>query len=407
LAYDTIKLKSPPLDRQLVNAIENRLIMRSGVDMASGETLYELFAGELLGSWDARISVVPKYQDFVVNAHGHPVLQNCEPYLLIEASVHKAFHGQNVYGGPIDFQAACSDFVCLVEKLLESQLPPARQWTVHRVDVALVYRLPKAACKEFFDGIQLLSFPKRRKGTAKYPMAFYSAGKTTTVKFYHKGSEFAVHDRSRLRGFFQAYFCEKHGEWRDVKGKRVWYPDYEENRRRTERKLDALQRLADGRLRAEVEIHSNKLQYDFEKHPTVEEVSDAYLQQVHDKEIEKLLREGKQGMDTVRDSRAVMGRLQQMYGAAAGSRLYGFWSALCTLGDEVSRQQYAKTVFYRNRKLLEDVGVSWRGTDIVVVANDSLVPVDFAPVRTDRRLCFVPARNRDEFQNRGEFRLVA
>jgi hypothetical protein len=32
----------------------------------------------------------------------------------------------------------------------------------------------------------------------------------------------------------------------------------------------------------------------------VDEVTDGYLQQVYDKEVEKLLREGKQGMDTVR-----------------------------------------------------------------------------------------------------------
>lgn len=386
MAYDTIKLKSPSLDRQLVRRIEQQCLLRSGHDMATGQVLYEIFTGELLGSWDARISVIPKYDDFVINNSGRPVLRPCEPYLLIEASVHKVFFGHNVYGGPTDFQQVCSDFIVLLEKLLNAELPPARQWTVHRVDVALIYRLLKAACKEFFDGVQLISFPRRKRGSAKYDMAVYFAGKTTTVKFYHKGTEFRAHERPRLRNFFMTLFTHLYG-----------YDD-KANRERVEKKINALQRLADNRLRVEVEIHSDKFQYDFGRNPRVEEVTDAYLQQVYDKEVEKLLREGKQAMDTVRESRAVLRRLKNIYGDSAGSRLYGFWSSLCTLGDEVTREQFAKTVFYRNRKCLEDAGVSWRGTDVVVVANSSLVPVDFAPVRTDKRLCFRPARDRKEFQ---------
>ncbi|NHZ93928.1 replication protein [Massilia sp. CCM 8733] len=283
-----------------------------------------------------------------------------------------------------------------VEELLETELPLADYWTVHRVDVALVYRLPKLACKEFFDGMQVMSFPRRQRGSAKYAMAVYFPGKTTTVKFYHKGTEFQVHERSRMRGFFTNLFKHLYGK-NDPK-----------NYERAERKLAALQRLADSRLRAEVEIHSDKFQYDFEKNPLVKEVTDAYLQQVYDREVEKLLREGKQAMDTVRGSRAVLSRLKSVYGPSTGARLYGFWSSLCTLGDEVTREQFAKTVFYRNRKLLEDAGVSWRGTDVTVVANDGLLPVDFSPIRSDKRLCYLPARNREEYQvSRETMRLAA
>ncbi|WP_296560012.1 phage/plasmid replication protein, II/X family [Pigmentiphaga sp.] len=385
MPYDTVKLKSPPLGRQVVERIQQQCFLRMGVEVSSGEVRYEIFSGELLGSWDSRISVVPKYEDYIINKNGRPELHPCEPYLVVEASLHKVFCGHNVYGGPVEFQRMCSDFVVLLEELLGVEFPPARCWTVHRVDVALVYRLEKPQIKEFFDGIQLISFPRRKKGAAKYAMAVYFAGKTTTIKLYHKGAEFAVHERSRLRGFFTNLFASLHG-----------VAD-EKNRSRVERKVAALQRLADRRLRAEVEIHSDKFQYDFGKNPRVDEVSDAYLQQVYDKEMEKLLREGKQAMDTVRESRAVMRRLQDMYGYSSGNRLYGFWSALCTLGDEVTREQFPKTVFYRNRKQLEDAGVSWRGTDVVVVANDKLIPSDFAPVRSDKRLCFLPARNREGF----------
>lgn len=387
MAYDTIKLRSPALAPAVIEQVKNMSLRRSGVEMATGEERYVLFAGELLGSWDSRISVIPKDERYVIDKKsGRPVKERCEPFIEIEASVHKVFCGHNVYGGPTDFKQVCRDFVALVEGLLETELPLADYWTVHRVDVALVYRLPKSACKEFFDGMQVLSFPRRHRGSAKYAMAVYFPGKTTTIKFYHKGTEFAVHERSRMRGFFVNLFMHLHGK-NDPK-----------NYKRAERKLEALQRLADSRLRVEVEIHSVKLQYDFGTDPLVKEVTDAYLQQTYDKDVERLLREGKQAMDTVRGSRAVLLRLQLVYGQSTGLRLYGFWSSLCTLGDEVTRAQFAKTVFYRNRKLLEDAGVSWRGTDVSVVANDGLLPIDFSPVRTDKRLCFLPARNREEYQ---------
>lgn len=396
LAYDTIKLRSPALGKALVDEIQNQCFLRTGLEMSSGEVRYEIFSGELLGSWDSRISVVPKAEEYQVNKNGRPELVDCDPYILIEASVHKMVLGHNVYGGSNDFAAVCERFVEVLEEQLGIELPHSRAWTVHRVDCALVYRLSKLACKEFFDGMQLINFPRRKKGSAKYDMAVYFAGKTTTVKFYHKGSEFAVHDRSRLKHFFLSVFNHIYGK-NDV-----------ENFSRVDKKIKALQRLADNRMRVEVEIHSDKFQYDFGKNPRVDEVTDAYLQEVYDKEVEKLLREGKQGMDTVRKSRVVMGRLVAIYGNALGMRLYGFWSILAQNGDELARDQFSKSTFFRCRKQLEDAGVSWSGTDVLVVANDGLVPNDFAPVRTDKRLCFLPARNREEFNvSREVMRLAA
>ncbi len=383
MAYDTVKLKSPSMDKTIISRIQNQCILRSGHDCATGEVLYEVFAGQLLGSWDSRISVVPKFEDWITDPYGVPRLHVCEPYLLIEASVHKITLGHNVYGGPTNFLQACRDLVALVSKLLSVDLLPADYWTVHRVDVAHVFELSKKSCKEFFDGIQLLSFPRRQRNASKYDMAVYFAGKTTTLKFYHKGSEFNVHDRSRLRGFFRILFDQIHGT--DPL-----------NKQRIEKKINALQRLADRRLRSEVEIHSDKFQYDFGKNPLVADVTDDYLNAVYDNEVERLLREGRQGMETVRTTRAVLNRLQNEYGQSTGTRLYGFWNSLATLGDDVARIQFSKTAFYRNRKLLEDAGVSWNRTDITVTANDSPIH-DFTPLRADSRFRFSPARNRPEY----------
>lgn len=394
MAYDTIKIKSPSMDRSIMRRIEQQCILRSGCDLGSGEILYELFTGQLLGSWDSRISVMPKYEDYVIDDRGRPRLHACEPYLIIEASVHKVMLGHNVYGGPTNFLESCRYLVALVEKLLATDMPLADIWTVHRVDVALVYNLSRPACKEFFDSIQLRNFPRRQKKAMKCDMSIYFPGKTTTVKFYHKGDEFKLHDYSRLRSFFRILFDHLHGT-------------SDKNPGRVERKLKALQRLADSRLRVEVEVHSDKLQYDFGKNPTVAEVTDDYLERIHDTEIERLLREGKPSMDTVRSTTAVITRLQNTYGLTRGGQLYGFWSALCTLNENVVRAKYSRATFFRNRKLLEEAGVSWRASNIVVTANDSLIH-DFTPQRVDRRFCFSPARSRPEYHvSRDLLRLAA
>lgn len=394
MAYDTVKLRSPYMDYTIIRRIEQQCILRSGQHLGTGEILYELHTGELLGSWDARISLMPKHEEHIADKNGRVRLQPCEPYLLIEASVHKVQHGHNVYGGPTNFLQAARDLVALVEKLVDTDLPSADTWTVHRVDVANVFDLRPSQIKEFFDGIQLMSFPRRGAKAMKCANSIYFPGKTTTVKFYHKGPEFMVHDLSRLRSFFRTVFIHLHG------------PD-PLNHERAERKVMALKRLAYRRLRVEVEIHSDKFQYDFGRNPQVQEVSDGYLNEIHDREIERILREGKQGMETVRTEEAVWQRLESTYTSKLAHVLHAFWQTMATRGDEKTRARYTKPTFYRNRKLLEEAGVSWRGTDIVVVANDSLIH-DFAPLRVDPRFCRLPARNRPEYHlSREMMRLAA
>lgn len=102
-------------------------------------------------------------------------------------------------------------------------------------------------------------------------------------------------------------------------------------------------------------------------------------------------------MQTVRTTQQVMTRLNTEYGQQKGMRLYGFWSSMVTLGDEATKRQYSRSTFFQNRRDLEQAGVSWRGSDVHVVANDALLPADFAPLPTDSRLCILPARSRAEF----------
>lgn len=385
MAYDTLRLRSPYLlSPWQFERIQQKCILRQGTDLESGELLYELHTGELMGSWDSRISVQPKREEWVTDTSGRPRLVDSPPYIVVEASIHKVLYGQNIFGGSSDIQHCVAAFVDVLQKLLEVPLPDYQNWHVLKVDVSHVYALPQAAIKQFFDGLQLLSFPRRTRKASRYEMAAHFPGRTTTIKLYHKGTEFKAHDYPRLRGFFKTFYDAQNGVHAD-------------NIQKATRKVDALHRLANNRLRVEVSIHSDKFVYDLGKQPRVKDLNDEYLHEVHAIEVERLLREGKQAMQTVRTTHQVMARLNALYGQQKGMRLYGFWSSMVTLGDEATKRQYSRSTFFQNRRDLEQAGVSWRGSDVHVVANDALLPADFAPLPTDSRLCFLPARSRVEF----------
>lgn len=399
MAIDTIRLRSPYIDESLARQIEAGAIKRMGINMGTGEVLYELTTGDLRGSWDSRISVKIKRDEYVT-VNGRPVLQDCDPYIVLECSAHKVLMGHNIYGGPTDFRETSLRVLELVETLLGVHLPAITLWTVQRVDWAEVYRLPFNAIQEFFEGIYTIQFPRRNKSVSKHGShSLHIPGTTTTVKLYHKGPEFHAHDSKRLKSYFR--FIRLHETTtRDPSGNLVYGETDQHTAQWVNRKISALQRLANSRLRVEVGINAEKLDYDFGHRPYVHEVTDEYLKGVHDKEIMRLFKEGKSDMETVRQNREVSRRLNEVYGDTLGNRLYGFWLQMATNEEEEVKRRMTRPTFYRLRKSLVDAGCSWLRTDVVVVQNDSALPADFIPLRTDPRVCLQPARNAAAYLDR-------
>lgn len=394
MAIDTIRLRSPFISEQLAREIELHCIQRKATSLATGEILYEITTGDLRASWDSRIMVKVRREEYETETTGRPRLVDCEPYILLECSAHKVMMGHNIYGGPTDFRKTCVEVVTLIEFLLQVELPPAHIWQVQRVDWAEVYRLPFAAVQEFFEGIYTIQFPRRNKSVSKHGShSIHIPGTTTTVKIYHKGPEFHEHDSKRLKRFFQAYYTFKHSIYDQKTNSSYCSIKPDKLEIMVNRKIMALQRLANSRLRAEVGINSEKFDYDFGHRPQVHEVTDEYLKSVHDKEIMRLLKEGKSDMETVRKNKDVSKRLNETYGDTLGNRLFGFWLQLAANGEDEVKRRLTRATFYRNRKSLMDAGVNWTGTDVVIVANDSVLPQNFRPLRTDPRICTTPARN--------------
>lgn len=356
---DTIRLASPPLSEATISRVERNLKRRQTIDLSTGESLpqYEFTSGTLEGSWDSRVSVqVEREQWVATNLKGQPNAAYklpCEPYLVIEGSIHKALLGHNVFGGPLPPALSAAWFVDNIAGRAGVALPPSEEWRVLRIDWAEAFELPSfEGVQEYIGGLNMASFPRReviRHGSE----SLFAPGRTTTVKVYHKGPEFSAHDWKRIKNHVDP------GE------------------------LIALQERANRILRLETSIKTRKLTDDFGQKPLVCELTQDYLERVHDREVARLLKEADTDMQTVRTNREVSRRLQEIYSPELANRLFGTWLQLAALGEKEVRRNMARPTFYRQRKQLVDSGCSWSATDVIVLKT-SAVPVGFSPTRSDR-----------------------
>lgn len=369
---DTVKLESPPIGDEVAAKIEAALVTRTATDNRTGELLYLFNSGSLEGSWDSRIMVQVLRERMVRVVSLEPTskkwagvatgtgnigkhqMRSCAPFLRIEGSVHKAMLGHNVYGGPESFQASVCWFLDHIASDLAVTLPEASEWFVRRADWAECYRMSYEAIADYIWAMNQVRFPSRKSGRYGEESVSF-AGRTTAVNVYHKGPEFYAHDHKRLR------------------------------RRIPKDQLEGLQHRANGIMRAEVQIKARKLDDDYGHKPTVSEVTEDYLKPVHDREMGRLIREGKSEMKTVRKQKDVLDRLHSLHDQRLARCLVGTWFELSTLGEGITRQHMAISTFYRHRKMLQDSCVSWVGSDVLVLDNVASFPQDFAPLRSDPR----------------------
>jgi II/X family phage/plasmid replication protein len=337
----------------VARAVELACVQRVEVDCSTGEKNWEIITGQLEGSFDHRVSVRVEREAWVNVKHAYKV--PCEPFIVVEGSVHKALLGHNVYGGPLPFVLTACWFIDHVAALLGVSLPDAEDWEVQRVDWAEAYELPSfAACEEYVYALNQARFPRRKP--YKYASeAIMFIGSTTAFKVYHKGPEFWQHDRKRLR---------KH---------------------LTESQLLELQERANCILRLETSIKAKKLTADFKGKPKVVQVTQAYLERVHDKETARLLREATNDVEIVRTYREVSRRLHEKHQGRLANILFGTWTQLAAVGEEEVKQGMNAATWYRQRKQLTDAGVSWHATDVKIEERFSAIPAGFSPVRSDAR----------------------
>jgi II/X family phage/plasmid replication protein len=350
---DTLKLCSPYISEASASVVQQACVVRLEVSGATGVKNWEIVTGQLAGSFDHCVSVRVEREEWAGVKGSYKV--ECDPYIVIEGSVHKALLGHNVYGGPLPFALSACWFVDHVAAGLGVSLPYAEDWTVQRVDWAEAYELPSLdACSEYIGGLNLARFPRRLARTIGNQTLMF-AGTTTAWKIYHKGPEFWKHDRKRVRAHL------------------------------SDDQLLELQERANCILRLETSIKAKKLTADFGAKPTVVQVTREYLERVHDKETARLLREAKNDVEIVRTYREVSRRLHEKHDSRLANILFGTWIQLSAVGQEEVKKTLSVPTWYRQRRQLTEAGVSWHATDVHIEERCSAVPRGFSPVRSDCR----------------------
>jgi II/X family phage/plasmid replication protein len=409
VVLDTLRLASPPITEDEAQRIEALCVLKSATDLATGEELYALTTGSLSGSWDDRVSVRVEREEWhsqtitdsshVRSTHTDDSGQRhygtgrekdrsarvartatykrpCAPYLIIEGSVHKAMLGHNVYGGPLPPVLTACWFVDDVARRLGVPLPYAEDWRVLRVDWAEAYELPSAAaCSEFVSGLNMAEFP-RRKVIRFGCESLMVPSRTAAFKCYHKGPEFEKHDLPRLRQYAAVTAREADRQEGPQKVQFVPLAFIE---------LDALRERASRILRFETSIKAQRLADDFEGKVTVLQLTETYLEETHDREADRLLKEGAAEMETVRTHLEVSRRLEEKYSNELARALFGTWMQFSALGERVVKDKLPPRTFYRQRKQLQEAGCSWHGADVAIVSRCSEIPAGFSPVRRDPR----------------------
>jgi II/X family phage/plasmid replication protein len=369
-------------------------------DMQTGLIEMEFTRTPLRGSWDSRISLAPCHKEMSKNpitgrVEEHP----CPPFVYLECSFPKNLSGHNVFGGPTNLLLSAQVIIDSICEQLNIKLPAADLWWVHRVDWAENYVLEFDAIQDFFATMKNARFP-RRSVQSYGTNGLYAAGITTTVKLYHKGEEFAEHDFKRIRRALLQLRTAKYPQDRYIAENNQWVND----------QVSMLQEEANKRLRVEVEIHLEKLRHDFGHKPKAKEITAEYLMAVYDKEVYRLMRQGKSGNTTIlRNSTAVLRKLAEQHTSELANKLHAFWNQMATVGEKETRASYPKATFYRHRKMLEEADITWHQADSRLIERQSTsLPDDFQLIRSDPRRCTREViEGIPEFKQWGNFKQAA
>ncbi len=366
---DTVKLQSQSIPEDLACDLEHRLDVKSSlgpVDFETGErsALYELYSGQVMDSCNLhgvnlrimRTRIVKDLDATVIGASRTKTV-SCKPYLWMEGSVHKAMLGHNVFGGPRELAPAVSWLVADVSKRLGLELPTWSGWDLMRADWAETYDLGSFdRCQDYIRSLNSCLFPRREpQRYGDNSLAF--PGRTTAVRIYHKGPEFAGDSFRRLSRVFGR------------------------------EELQHLSQMSHRTLRVEVSVKRPKITEYNPLSQKIPHIETDWIRNIHDKEIKKVIREANSDLKIVRDSQNVLRRLNTVY--AGRDRLvrslFSTWVQLSALGENSVKAQMKEWSFYNHRGKLLEAGCAWTGSDVRVLDADQLPAGDFVPVSSDLR----------------------
>lgn len=241
------------MKKEVINMIDNLIIVSPKVN--------ELVFRQLEKNSKTRIEIDKSTGEIhqsrpygtIENEYGIPIYFTVYPChkLRLEANIHELLAGHNILGGPKDFYASAAYLVGQFKRYMGIKLPPAMEWGVERVDVAECYVLEsQSKCDDWFCAM-------RNNKEINHEIIWYGnycifiPGEKIAVKIYNKG-------REQLN---EGKYCTEI----DI-----------------EKCADCAMYLANRVIKAEVQINIDQLADDLGNDFTVKDVSNEYLNELHD-----------------------------------------------------------------------------------------------------------------------------
>ena len=189
---DTVILISPKISDEVCNQVVKACQKKYAIDCESGEILYEFTSASLTNSADNRISLQIKDYEWIKGSNDVTASKvDCDRYLRVECSIHKQMLGHNIFGGSSDFKMCVKWLILHLNEVLECKLPDYNYWIVDKIDTTEIYDLgSEKAVKSWFRHMNNAEYSRRYEKIQRYgDVGLYIPGSTTTLKFYHKGTE--------------------------------------------------------------------------------------------------------------------------------------------------------------------------------------------------------------------------
>jgi hypothetical protein len=338
---DTVTMTTEALAAGDYASIQEQLQLRTGVQMATGEEKYARYVATMaVPSTGAQLRFTVETAKWVkLPGERQPYKVLGMKSLRVEGSIHKAMHGHNVYGGPVEPQAALSWLVNLVAAMLSCPMPDLDKWYIRRLDVAESFDLGSLEnVRGWIRAKSLVVYPRR---TVHFwgDSGFIAEGTTTTLRAYAKGIQF--HAEGGYKSLLQCRDASYAFE---------------------------VARLAERTLRCEVEIKP-PIWDKREDTGRADTITREWLQQeMYHGQWRKFLRPIDSDSRMVHTAVEVEARLRSVYDDPGRVlNLYLVWCVLAIRGEGWYRTQVAGSTWRRQRAALEKAYISWESTNVLTI----------------------------------------
>ena len=220
----------------------------------------------------------------------------------------------------------------LLNKLLFIDLPNYGEWELKRIDLAAIKKVKDI--DKYFRLLKHSYYPRREKSKTEYHHSMSWGGSENTqtmVRCYDKHQDFKAHDYKRLK-------------WTNKK------------------KADRLLEFSKNIVRWEVEIKTKYIRKIFKKAESrkIKNIDMDKLIDIYNKEVFKVLkiREGEKVYSSYLE---VEKRLMENCTRGMAITCLSLWFQLSAVrNDKEVLNTYKRSTFYRNRKILTDLNITWK-----------------------------------------------